>query len=355
MAYRDGIEGDAAARKVLGGAGGAAFLGGLGVIVPSWNDLLLAFVNKVVSTQLYELPPALGWVLIVLGGVMLLAAFFGPTRIDRWVGGGKAGAKSGSLIVLRHLGFLPAVRAPTGDELAGPSGEPEVIDLSIDLGAPLQAGNVDQALAEHQARMTVLEAMRAVHPKAGLAYGGIVQAPFQVLAGYRLSSWTAVALLEWDRARHHWCGLRQGKGPNLGLARTDEPVSAAADVAIALEISYPIATPDIIMSVPAVGRIVRLSLTPPRLDALTHMEQATEISAATRVVLDELAPQLRAGGRVHLFIAGPMSVGFRVGQLVSRTLHPLVHVYSYSMNNNPPYAWGLLINPVAGGPVVVRP
>lgn len=355
MAIRDGNEGDALARRWMGGAGTAAFAGGLGVIVPGWNDLIFAYINRIFGTSLYELPPFLGWVLIILGSLMLVGAFLGPSRIERLFGGSRAAARSGSLIFLRHIGFWPAVRAPRSDELAGPDGDPEIIDFPIDLGVSLQAGHIDQALADHQARIAILEMMRAAHPQAGLAYGGIAQAPFQVLAGYRLSSWGAVSLLEWDRGEHRWNALRQGQGPNIGLARSDENIGPGRDVAIALEISYPIATPDIAASVPALGRVVRLSLAPPRLDAISHMGQATEIAVTTRAILDEFAPQLRGGGQIHLFIAGPMSVGFRVGQLVSRTLHPSVYTYAYTMNSNPPYGWGLLINPASGGPVVVRP
>ena len=169
------MDGDAKARGWLGAAGTAAFLGGLGVLVPGWNDLLLALANKIVATDLYELPPALSWILLALGTVMLGATFFGPARICGWFDDRGASMRLRSVIVLRHLGFSPGVRAPMSSELGG-FANAEVVDMPIDLAARLQADDLDGALGEHQARMVALEAVRAAQPKAGFAYGGIVQA-----------------------------------------------------------------------------------------------------------------------------------------------------------------------------------
>lgn len=334
------------------GAGGAAFAGALGILVPGFKDFVLAVLNDWFGTQLYELSPVLGWALLVVGIILLTMAFFGPARLFELFPGRSADPAK-TLIVLRHLGFRPPVRTPTPEEATVAGRAPQVIDFPVDLAGRFLAGDLDGALNDHQSRMAELEAVRAAQPSADLAYAGIVQAPFQVLAGYRLSSWTAATLMEWNRVDHIWTSLAPGAGPDLGLARHDTATGSGADIAIALEISFPVATAAVTSSLPTVGRIIRIGLTPPRLDAVTHVGQVNAIAAECRRVLDELAAQ-GPGGRIHLLIAGPMSVGFRVGQLVSRTLHPLIQVHAYTLNAQPPYSWGLVINPAAGDPFVVR-
>jgi hypothetical protein len=346
------MDDDRQGRGAITVAGGAAFATGLGILAPGFKDLFLSLLNAVLNTDLYELPAPLGWVLLLLGILLLLLGYLGPSRMFSLIGG-PSGKPADDLLVLRHIGFRPPVRTPTAQEAALNGSARRVIDFPIDLGVKLQGGDLDGALADHEVRMTDLEAVRAAQPEAGLAYAGIVQAPFQILAGYRLSTWVAASLMEWNRVDHGWTALAPGGGPDLGVTTTEEAVGAGGDVGVAVQISFPVAAAAVVASVPAVGRLIRIGLPVPRLDAVTHVGQANYIAAECRRVLDALASE-GCAGRVHLFIAGPMSVGFRVGQLISRTLHPLIHVYAYSLNSQPPYPWGLVINPPAGGPTVVR-
>ena len=142
-------------------------------------------------------------------------------------------------------------------------------------------------------------------------------------------------------------------GADLVVSMRDEALGAGADVAIAVEVSYPIAADEITASVSESGRLIRVGVAAPALDCITHEGQVAEIARQFRAALDgtrTLAP----GARVHVFCSAPMSVGFALGRMVSRTLHPPVRVYAYDRNAAKPYPWGLEVNGAPGPGQAVR-
>lgn len=60
-----------------------------------------------------------------------------------------------------------------------------------------------------------------------------------------------------------------------------------------------------------------------------------------RQALDEIHNELGSGPAIHVFYAGPVSVGFSLGRRISRTIHNRVFVYNYNAKASPAYAWGI--------------
>lgn len=349
--------GDGLARRGLGGGGALLLAGGLSILSPGWKDAALAFLNRKFDLDLYlDVPPLVGGVLVFTGVAFLLLAFFGPARLSRaaahFFG---ASRRAGPVVALREIGFAPAVRSITPEELpprlAGRELQHLVVDVSHELSAnPPQL----QTALEKQLRVAdQIAGLLGAQPDAQLALCGIIQAPFQFLVGHQLSTWVGAQVFEWDRHAHRWQALQGGNGPDLQAASRAEAVGQGADVAIAIEVSFAISTADIIRSVPALMEIVRIGPANPRLDCVTHEGQVTALARLFRAELDRLHAQLPGGARVHVFVAAPMSVGFGLGRMISRTLHPPVGVYAYVRNAQPPYRWGLDVNTPAGAPQVL--
>jgi hypothetical protein len=346
---------DVGSRRAINTFGVLSAGAGLGVITPAIKEAMLSFLNKRLGLQLFDAPPWMGWVLIALGLGCLLLAFFGQGRIDdvfRFLFHGRD-STVGTFLVVKHTGFVPPVRDIQQSELPKTLNRRALQHLSIEIGGDLGLNPpaLDAALAKQLRMPDQITAILGVNPAAELGYSGIVQAPFQLLAGHQLASWTQVRTFEWDRLLNTWKPLTSGQGTDLGVVTSDAVVGLGLDVGIAIEISYAIADTEIVGSVPHIGRIIRVGVAMPRLDSVTHDGQVTRIAQAFRAALDStrgIAP----GARVHIFCSAPMSVGFALGRMVSRTLHPPVRVYAYNLAAPKPYPWGIEINAAPASAIV---
>lgn len=349
---------DKKSRTALVTTGGLLVAAGLGILTPGLKDAFLAGLNKWFRLNLYlDAPPWAGGLLLALGLILLLVAFIGQDRLERGLVrlSNGPGATVGTFLAIKHVGFAPAVRDLRKAELPSGMARRDLrhleVDVSLELGsAPLQ---IEAALAKQLRMPDQIGAILGVNPDADLGYCGIVQAPFQLLAGYQLASWLRLQSFEWHRHEQRWVPLANGAGADLKVATRTEALGGGTDLAIAVEVSYPIAAAEIAASVPAAGRLVRLGVAAPSLDCVTHEGQAAELARQFREALDA-ARTLPAGARVHVFCAASMSVGFALGRMVSRTLHPPVVVYAYDRNAAKPYPWGIEINGAPGAGQVVR-
>ena len=81
-----------------------------------------------------------------------------------------------------------------------------------------------------------------------------------------------------------------------------------------------------------------LSITQPRLDAVTSYCQIRDLGESFRRLLDD--PRLR-GKTKHIFYAGPVSLGFVLGQRISSTIHGTINVYNFNARSPVLYPWSL--------------
>lgn len=349
---------DARTRVALATFGGALTAAGIGIVSPGLQDVVLAGLNKRFHLGLYlEAPPWAGALMIACGAIVLLMTFLGQGRLERALVrlfNGR-GSSIGTFLAVRHVGFAPAVRHIQQDELPAGMARRDLrhldLDLSLELGTtPPQ---VEAALARQLRMPDRITAILGVNPDADLGYCGIVQAPFQILAGHQLASWLRLQSFEWHRHDQKWVPLASGAGPDIKAATRAEALGIGADVAIAIEVSYAIAAVEIAASVPDLGQLIRIGVPTPALDCVTHEGQVAELARQFRAALDG-ARRLPPGARVHVFCSAPMSVGFALGRMISRTLHPPVRVYAYDRNAAKPYSRGVEVNGAPGPGQVVR-
>lgn len=348
---------DTKSRVALGFSGGLITTAGVSILSPGFKDALLSLLNTHFKLGLYlDPPPWVGALLISIGVLLLVVSFVGQSRIERaftWLIG-RHRATIGTFLAVKHVGFSPVVRDIRQDELPSDLRRRDLRHQNVDL-TPELAGTppaLEAALAKQLRMRDKIDSVLEINPDVDLGYCGIVQAPFQVLAGYQLASWTRLRSFEWNRYENRWAALQEGAGIDLGVSSTTSLVGVGDDMAIAIDVSYAIDAAEITASVPGLSRIVRVGVAVPALDCIKHEGQVAELAREFRRVLDA-ARGVPPGACIHVFCSAPMSVGFALGRMVSRTLHPPVRVYAYDRGAPKPYPWGIEVNGAAG-PAVLR-
>jgi hypothetical protein len=145
---------DAKSRIALGGLGTILAAAGVGVVSPGLKDAVIARLNRSLQLGLYlEAPPWAGLLMIVAGGVLLLTAFVGQSRIERAlirVTEGR-GSSIRTFLAIKHVGFAPVVRDIRRGELPADLTRRDIRHLGIDLCLELGASSpqVEAAIAAY--------------------------------------------------------------------------------------------------------------------------------------------------------------------------------------------------------------
>lgn len=315
--------------------GGALILVGLALLSPGVMDAVIAFLNSALDLGLsLDAPWWIGLPIIFLGFVLFILGFITD----------HSGSHKGQFVAIRHQSFQPL--AGTLPVKALPSRmrrrriQPYDCELSSFMTGttinPKAAVLAQQKLASH------IAGVRLSDPDAALGYYGIVHIPFQFLAGCSISTYPEVLLFEHDRSNGNWTELKSGAGQNLTpkVARISDPTDPSA-VVIRIEISYPVAPAEVSKIIPTGYREYKLTIANPGIDKITHYGQVEAICVLFRNILDEVHNQLSANLPIHVFYAGPVSLGFSLGRRISRTIHNQVFVYNFTAQTNPGYSWGI--------------
>ena len=338
------------------GLAGLLVVAGIGIVSPGLKDALLAALNKWFGLGLsLDAPYFVGFPLIVAGIGVYLYGEHG-TRQERKLA---AAQPPGTFIALHHQSFEPpTARLP---DSAAPSrlGRRIIRHIECDQSVFFSAGKADPAAAVRQQEriLSDISANRRADPDAATGYYGIVHVPLQFLAGCSVSTWPKIALFELTHTDQRWHELERGRGPDLRLTvQTLQQPPVPAAIAIRIAISYEVPVSDVADVIEAPFKDIRIGLTPPRLDAVTHYGQVEAICLAFRRVLDDIHELHDRSVAVHVFFAGPVSVGFSLGRQISQTIHHRVIVYNYSARATPRYAWAIEINGDPGTtPRVLQP
>jgi hypothetical protein len=178
---------------------------------------------------------------------------------------------------------------------------------------------------------------------AQLAYYGIAHIPLLFLAGYTLSNRRSVLLFENDRYTRGWDLLRRGgEAPLLQVTgMPEEVIGGSGDVAVLFSVSYPVTQAAVADVIPAPLALIELGLARPQPDSVTSEHQLRIYAQAFRQTMDCIHERLPDASGIHIFYAGPPSLAFLCGQLVSKTIHPRLVIYNYVGKDRPQYAWGL--------------
>lgn len=307
---------------------------GLVILSPGFPDAILAFLNNTFELGLsLDAPWWIGLPIISLGAVLFYLGFLSDRK----------GTHEGQFLAVRHQSFQPLAGALPVAALPIRMKRRRILTYECDQSSfmsshpvdPKGAVRIQEKLASH------IAAVRRSDADAAVGYYGIVHIPLQFLAGCSISTYPEVILFEHDRSSGKWAELKLGKGPEIApnITIVSDPVFPNA-VVIRVEISYPIAPAKVAEIIPAGYREYSLTISGPGLDKISHYSQVEAVCGQFRQILDDVHNEL-PDLHVHVFYAGPVSLGFSLGRRVSRTIHNHVFVYNFTAQNSPSYSWGL--------------
>ena len=247
-------------------------------------------------------------------------------------------------IAVRHQSFQPLTGPLPKDALPLKMRKRRIDTLDCDQSNFLSGGALDPIGAVRQQQRLAFEIAGIIKTdsSAALGYYGIVHIPLQFLAGCSVSTFPKVALFELQRETSTWRELADGDAPDLDVtvSRTIDPPAPIACV-VRIAVSYAVGAGEPSEVVGGPYRDYSISIGKPGIDKVTHYSQVDAICRAFRQVLDEIHGELPKNLVVHVFYAGPVSVGFSLGRRISRTIHNPVLVYNYTKSSAPAYAWGV--------------
>lgn len=185
-----------------------------------------------------------------------------------------------------------------------------------------------------------------------LIYGGLAPVPLTFLCGVLVDDEGAVETMDWDRHRDAWRRLdADDDGGRFDINGLEVVTANASDVLLAVSVSYQVNLPGArakILDAP----LVEMGLATRNPDAHWSDHKQRELG---RQFLETLIALEGLGvGHVHLFLAAPNSMVFRLGRLYDKRNLPKLTVYQYQQESEPPFTWGVVMP--AGGrehPVVV--
>lgn len=253
------------------------------------------------------------------------------------------------LIAVCHQSFQNAGLFDRVDPVAAAEGFHQVL---MDASMFYDGGLLDAqgALSLQRTLHRDISGQLRAHPKATVAYFGIAHIPLVMHAGSAISTRQPVALYELDAASGHWSPLHDGDGPDLGVELIDlGGPPGAADAVIQVEVSLKVAKGDIDQTITKPYRHFAVRIKEPRRGAVTHHGQANAVANAFREAVDRVHSE-NPGATQHVFAATPVSVSFRLGQMVSQTIHRSVLAYNYSQRSTPPYHWAVDLVATDGAP-----
>lgn len=179
-------------------------------------------------------------------------------------------------------------------------------------------------------------------PDAELLYYGFPHVPFGVLAGYIAQPHRRVALVEHDldTCRFEW---RPDATVSLSTARTTERSAAGTAAQVRVSVSAYVLDDVCAAVLPTadVGVDVSVEAAEVRRGVVTTEAQAREYSARLRRELDQRLSGNAGITSIHLFAAVPVSVAFRIGQVLANTGLPRCYVYNFDAAATPQYCWRL--------------
>lgn len=215
--------------------------------------------------------------------------------------------------------------------------------LVIDIRDKLNDGKVTQpkqALQKLSSLTDTLSHLRTGHSNSNitLAYGGIFPIPFTFLTGLLLDDENEIYTFDWDRSHDQWRPLDEPDDNKRFLSPLITNTNKSQEAVVAVSASYRVDIEGIKSTFNNLP-IFELKLDP--INSNSHWSQVKQSALAMQFF--ELIKELSEQGikTVHLVIAAPNSMTFRLGRAYDKRNLPDAIIYQYERSNTPPYPWGV--------------
>lgn len=252
-----------------------------------------------------------------------------------------------TLIAIRHQSMEPLPSKLTEASLPKAVGTASVVDVEVNQTDLYDNGRLTDPVEAARRQMETVHRLaeaRNSYPDSELAYYGIAHIPLLFHMGYQVLTRAPVHFFEHNRTTDRWDRLdRSEEYPHIRITGLPASVSAEkGDVIVRISISYLVRSTAIEDIVTNPIASLHLRVDHPKIDSVTSMSQIEQYSVTFRDLLDEIHRLFPNTVRVHIFYSGPVALAVNLGRRISKTIHPKIIVYNYSVSDNPPgYAWGL--------------
>jgi hypothetical protein len=245
------------------------------------------------------------------------------------------------VIVIEQRGLKPSLDRPLVETL------PDTIEgyrdsLIVDIRERIRDGVVtapEVALERIVAINRDIDTRIAGRDRADIemVYGGLLPVPFTFLTGMLLDDEGGITVFDWDRDYGAW---RQLDGPDDGdrFLPAAFPLYIKSEVVIALSVSYQVNLTEIARTFSGVP-LVHLQLTTKTSNGHWSLDKQVALARAFFDTVKKLSAQ--GATRIHLIIAAPNSVVFRLGRIYDKRNLPDAIVYQYEQSSTPAYPWGV--------------
>lgn len=167
--------------------------------------------------------------------------------------------------------------------------------------------------------------------------GGLAPVPLLFLAGNLIAAESEIHWLDWDRKTARWVSPKEGTDlPDLLPINYEEKYE---EVALAFSVSYPINSVELKKAFPDI-KVLDLKLENP-VPGLVISENS--IQRLTQDFMSCIAKlQGKGTSRIHLILAAPSVLSFRLGSCYAGRNMPELIIYQYQQaQKETPYPWGI--------------
>ncbi len=253
-------------------------------------------------------------------------------------------AKGWILLSQRHVQFRDIDEADILDalppEILRGSRQPVRIENHDPSRDPLQM-DWDAMQRMQAAQVENMQLMELRDQGGGIAYFGRTLLPLAMDLGFRIEKWTQSRIFQYRERDEtwHWPGRDAGEpGPEILLDDNlpSRASAASGDVIVRVSVSTHIAAQDAYAVVPgALGDIeihlgARCSL-----DALRTPEELEAVARRFEDALYLVRERLPQASLIHVFLAGPVGLAFRMGCIVNHTVHARIQTYQFVQTGVP--------------------
>lgn len=186
------------------------------------------------------------------------------------------------------------------------------------------------------------------HTNYKLAYWGITRIPLAYSLGVKLSDTQSINIFDYNRTKRKWNQLsyswlknKRIKPQRFLIEKSNIHKASSQDVIVCISTTFMISKVDCIQAVPNYHSLYDLKLTNiknGKRDRLRTIKEMDMLAESYRKLMDEISTKTNIK-TVHLFYAGPNSLAFKFGTVLSEAIHPKVLVYNYNRNDTPCFSW----------------
>ena len=178
-----------------------------------------------------------------------------------------------------------------------------------------------------------------------IAYFGLAHIPLVWDLGNTIADKFEISYYEYNRSLSRWSKLERVNNETINFYTVDKLNSKneSRNGIIKIEISYEIENTEIFQVVENHKYFTTIKLNSTALDSIKYLNQIDSLSLTFRNELDRLINDSKIE-YIHIFYAGPVSLGLSLSRKISKRTDPNIIVYNYTRNSIPKYKWALLMS-----------